>query len=114
VAIEWPSVPPTPAEVARIIQQQARNDAFRITPHGQQEMVEEAITLDPLLQALRSCQILEDYPEHLRGACCLVLGYTEAGRPLHVVCTTSLPTLVIITVYEPQPPRWVTPTQRGR
>ncbi len=103
-----------PAEIARIIQEQARDESLRITQHGQQELVQEAISLDQLLQALRACQILEDYPEHLRGACCLVLGYTEAERPLHVVCTSSLPILVIITVYEPRPPKWVTPTQRGR
>ncbi len=38
---------------------------------------------------------------------------TKAGRPIHVVCTTSHPTLIIITVYEPTPPKWVTPVERG-
>lgn len=32
---------------------------------------------------------------------------------LHVVSTTAQPVLVIITVYEPKPPKWVTPTQRS-
>ncbi len=34
------------------------------------------------------------------------------GRTLHIVCTTAQATLIIITVYEPLPPKWTTPTQR--
>jgi hypothetical protein len=55
---------------------------------------------------------LEHYPEHRRGACCLVNGSTEEGRPLHVVCTTGQPLLILITVYEPRSPRWLTPRER--
>ena len=64
------------------------------------------------LESIRSGQILENYPEHRRGPCCLLLGYTGDQRPLHVVSTTAQPVLVLITVYEPKPPKWVTPTQR--
>ena len=77
-------------------------------------MVEEDISLDQLRQALVTGRILENYPEHRRGPCCLVSGNTLAGRPLHVVCTTAQPALIIITTYEPKPPKWPTPTQRGR
>jgi hypothetical protein len=34
------------------------------------------------------------------------------GRPLHVACTTGRPMVTIITVYEPKPPKWVTPSKR--
>jgi hypothetical protein len=57
--------------------------------------------------------VLENYPEHRRGACCLLYGRAANGRHLHVVCTTAQPVLIVITVYEPRPPRWITPTQRG-
>ena len=83
-----------------------------MTQHAQQEMAEEEIMLGEVLQALANGQVLEDYPQHRRGACCLVGGWTQAGRPLHVVCTTARPVLIIITAYEPKPPKWVTPTQR--
>jgi hypothetical protein len=55
---------------------------------------------------------LENYPEHRRGACCLLSGFTHGGRRIHIVCTTARPVLIIITVYEPRPPKWVTPTRR--
>ncbi|MBU0703503.1 MAG: DUF4258 domain-containing protein, partial [Chloroflexi bacterium] len=94
------------------IRAQAGAENIRITQHAQQEMVEENIVLDEVLEALAGGQILENYPEHRRGACCLLNGLTQDGRPLHVVCTTARPKLIIITVYEPKPPKWVTPTQR--
>jgi hypothetical protein len=97
------------------IRKQAEQESLRITQHAQQEMVEDDVTLAELTEVLRSCSIIENYPEHRRGACCLVSGYThERRRSLHVVCTTDQPLLIVITVYEPKPPKWVTPTQRGR
>jgi hypothetical protein len=85
---------------------------IRITQHAQQEMSEEDITVDEVLEAIATGQILENYPEHRRGACCLLNGVTKTGRPLHIVCTTAQPVLIIITAYEPKPPKWITPTQR--
>jgi Domain of unknown function (DUF4258) len=95
------------------IRDQASREALRVTQHAQEEMSAEDITLDDTLEALQSGQILENYPEHRRGPCCLVCGYTRQRRPLHIVCTTTRPLLILITVYEPKPPKWVTSTQRG-
>ena len=94
------------------IRDQADGENIRVTQHAQQEMTEEDITLDQVLEAIATGQILENYPEHQRGACCLLYGRTRSPRPLHIVCTTTQPILIIITVYEPQPPKWITPTQR--
>jgi hypothetical protein len=90
----------------------ARSESVRVTVHAHQEMVEDGITMDDVLEAIANCDVIEDYPAHRRGACCLVNGTTRARRPLHIVCTTAQPVLVIITVYEPKPPRWITPIQR--
>jgi len=87
---------------------------IRITQHALQEMVEEDITLDEVLEAIATGQILENYPEHRRGACCLLCGVTRKERSLHIVCTTARPVLIIITVYEPKPPEWITPIHRRR
>lgn len=94
------------------IQEQAITQTLRVTQHAQKEMDAEEITLDEVLAAVANSQILEDYSEHKRGSCCLLYGRTDKERPLHVVCTTAQPLLIIITVYEPLPPKWVSPTQR--
>jgi hypothetical protein len=96
------------------IHAQAAAESIRITQHAHQEMAEDDISLDELLEALTAGQILENYAEHRRGPCCLLNGVTDSGQPIHIVCTTAQPTLIIITVYVPKPPKWVTPTQRRR
>jgi len=96
------------------VRAQAIAESIRVIQHAQQEMAEENITFDEVLQAIATAQILENYPEHKRGPCCLLNGVTDNGRSVHIVCTTAQPVLIIITVYEPQPPKWVTPTQRRR
>jgi hypothetical protein len=94
------------------IRAQADVENIRVTQHAQQEMVEEGIVLAQVLEAIATGRILENYPQHRRGACCLLHGLTRSGQPLHIVCTTARSILVIITVYEPRPPKWITPTQR--
>ena len=96
------------------LRRQATTENVRVTQHAHREMVEEEITLNQLLEAIASGQVLENYPDHRRGACCLVTGTTNEGRPLHIVCTTALPVLIIITAYEPKPPKWVTSIERNR
>ena len=100
--------------VLKRIRAQSDVENIRVTQHAQQEMAEENIMLDEVLEAIATGQILENYPEHRRGACCLLNGLTQDGCPLHIVCTTARPILIIITVYEPKPPKWITPTQRRR
>jgi hypothetical protein len=95
------------------IKSQIRERRVKFTLHAQQEMVEDDVTVSDLVEAVLSSTVLENYQDHRRGPCCLTCGRTDAGRFLHVVATTSLPDLVIITVYEPKPPKWRTPFQRG-
>ena len=95
------------------IRPQAAEGQLRLTQHAQKEMAEEGISLDDALEAIASGEVVEDYPEHRRGACCLLCGRTRTGRFIHLVCTTARPCLIIVTAYEPKPPKWVTPTQRG-
>jgi hypothetical protein len=100
--------------ILKKIHNEAEVENIRITRHAQQEMAEEDISLDEVLEAIASGTILENYPEHQRGSCCLVNGKTKAGKPLHIVCTTALPTLIIITTYRPKLPKWISSTERRK
>ncbi len=99
-------------ELLAKMQEQAKQKALRVTQHAQEEMDAEDITLSDVREAIARGQILEDYPEHLRGACCLIYGQTDEEFPLHIVCTTTQALLVIITVYRPTLPKWISPTRR--
>jgi hypothetical protein len=77
-------------------------------------MVAAGFSVDDVLAGLSNGELLEDYPSHKRGACALFGGVAPSGRPVHIVCTTANPMLIVITVYEPKPPKWLTPKQRNR
>lgn len=100
--------------ILRHLRLQADTDKIRVTLHGHQEMVEEDISMEEILEVLLDATFVENYSEHQRGPCCLVCKQTSRGRYVHVVCTTTLEHAIIITVYEPRAPKWVTPFQRGR
>lgn len=102
------------ARISASLREQALADAVRITAHAHQEMVEENISLEEVREVLLDAKIVENYPEHRRGACGLACGRTRSGRYVHVVCTTSLEVAIVITVYEPRAPKWVTPFERGK
>lgn len=96
------------------LHRQTEADRLRITAHAHQEMVEEDISLDDVIGVLGKARLVENYPDHRRGACCLVCGQSGAGAYVHVVCTTSLDIAIIITVYKPKPSKWITPFKRGK
>ena len=106
-------MPRDAGEVQARIRELVRSGAFRITRHAHEEMVAEDFSLADVLDAIATGLVIEDYPDHRRGPCCLLSGETRIGRPVHVVCTTEPPVIILVTAYEPKPPRWETPRRRG-
>ena len=51
-------------------------------------------------------EVIEDYPNDPRGHSCLMLGFGEEGRAVHVVCSPKDEYLAIITAYLPDPDQW--------
>ena len=89
-------------------------NSLLLTAHADEEAREEGISLQEVRQAIMVGEVLEDYPQHRRGPCCLVYGRSAVGRDIHVVITTHKVPPRIITVYEPKPPRWATPRERRK
>jgi hypothetical protein len=50
--------------------------------------------------------VIEDYPEDVRGHSCLMVGQLQSGRIVHVVCSPKADYLAIITAYLPNPIEW--------
>ena len=57
-------------------------------------------------QVIEKGDVIEDYPEDARGHSCLLLGFGEGDRPVHVVCTPKEDYLAIITAYLPDEHDW--------
>ncbi len=59
-------------------------------------------------EAMRESEIIEDYPDDKYFPSCLLLGFTNMNRPLHIHCSYPTRDLVkVITVYEPDPAWWI-------
>ena len=74
--------------------------------HAHRQMDTRGITVEEVFEALRTPELVEDYPDDPRGHSCLLLGRTRSGRPLHVICAPRDEGLIIITVYEPSLIEW--------
>ncbi len=74
--------------------------------HALERCVERRISPEEIREAILSGEIIEDYPEHKYGPCCLIYGTTKKDRILHVQC--SLGPVWIITAYDPtlNPEEW--------
>jgi hypothetical protein len=81
---------------------------FEFSKHAVDQSILRQISVQELRGAIDNGEIIEDYPEDKYGPSCLILGFTQAGRPLHVQCSyPSRPLVKIITLYEPDPSRWI-------
>ena len=80
---------------------------YEFSRHAVNQSILRRITLVELREALLEAEIIEDYPYDKHGPSCLLLGFTESQRPLHIQCSyPSRMRIKIITLYEPDPALW--------
>lgn len=77
-------------------------------PHAIRQMsrTERMISPGDVRAAVVDGEIIEDYPEDVRGHSCLILGHGLDRRPIHVVCSPKDEYLAVITAYVPDPAQW--------
>ncbi len=79
-----------------------------VLPHAAKQMLrpERMITMEEVRQVTEQGELIEDYPADVRGHSCLLVGYGDKARPIHVVCSPKDEYLAIITVYLPRAEQW--------
>ena len=81
---------------------------FEFSQHAVDQSIVRHISVQELREAIAVGEVIEDYPTDKYGPSCIVCGVTLARRPLHIQCSyPSRPLVKIITLYEPDPQRWV-------
>ncbi len=89
------------------IRAKLRQGEFEFSEHAVDQSIIRRISLREVCEAIESAEIIEDYPDDKYGPSCLILGFTLAGRPLHIQCSYPSRLLIkIITLYEPDPQHW--------
>ena len=83
---------------------------YLFTTTGFPKMLKLGLTAQDLEDAIcgDAPEIIEDYPDDGRGPACLVLGWADLARPLHIVIGYGDPDVEtdVITVYEPDRSEW--------
>jgi Domain of unknown function (DUF4258) len=95
--------------------QEAASKRLLFLPHTIRQMArpDRMITTTEVEKVIKSGEVIEDYPEDVRGHSCLILGFGRDNRAIHVVCAPKDEYLAIITAYIPNLDQW-TPDFRGR
>ena len=89
---------------------QAARKKLLFLPHTVRQMSrpDRMISTEGIHRVLMQGEIIEDYPEDLRGHSCLMLGIDKTGREVHGVCSPKEDYVAIITAYLPNPNQWQT------
>ena len=98
------------ADKGEILTQVRESAAKRILflPHAVNQMnsPERMISTQEVRAVVLRGAVIEDYPGDVRGHSCLILGWGEGDRPLHVICAPKPDYLAVITTYLPSPEQW--------
>jgi hypothetical protein len=97
-------------KVVEHLRVKVRQKKYRLTMHAEKEREADQITQREIEESVLSaqCEVIEDYPTDPRGASCLVLGFTQMGLPIHMVCGhLSEEEFLVITIYRPDPEQWI-------
>lgn len=85
-----------------------KKEEFRFSSHAEDERRADLITFQEALEAGATCEIIENYPDDPRGPSCLILGFTQKGDPIHIVCAEfDQPKILLVTIYRPDPRKWI-------
>ena len=77
-------------------------------PHAVSQMnsPDRMISTQEVRAVILEGEVIEDYPDDVRGHSCLMLGRGVDDRPVHVVCTPKGDYLAVITAYLPSAEQW--------
>ncbi len=99
--------------IIETIQQYIKSENYYFSQHSDDERKNDNLTIKEVEEAILNGKILESYKNDKRGESCLVVGFTNLGKPIHIVCGTKNKNLVFITIYIPTPPKFINLYERG-
>ncbi len=72
----------------------------------QMNLPERMITKQEVKETVLYGEIIEDYPQDIRGHSCLFMRAVSPNRIIHVVCSPKKEYLTIVSAYLPSPEKW--------
>lgn len=90
-----------------LLRELCNNDTIRMTNHVFDRMRERSISFEEVKTAIKTGEIIEQYPDDYPFQSCLILAVNINKRPLHVVVGYAYTEIWIITVYVPDIENWL-------
>lgn len=93
-----------------------RANRVRISDHADEEAEADQLSFDEIFFSVLHGEIIEDYANDKPYPSCLIFGETFSGDPIHSVwaCNRQNHWVVLITVYRPDPNRWINWRERRK
>lgn len=88
------------------LREACRPDTIRWTSHVLKRLMQRGIAQADVEQAIKTGEIIEQYPDDYPYPSCLILGEDVAGEPLHAVCGLGGGEIWMITAYHPDAREW--------
>lgn len=85
---------------------------YDVKLHTRKRMIERNIKIREVKEAIENGTIIEEYVDDKPLPSYLIYGKTSKLRPIHVVVGVDEEVAAIITVYEPDPAKWIDFTKR--
>ena len=94
-------------EIIQLVRE-AANKRILFLPHAISQMSrpDRMISTSDIRRVIFDGEVIENYPEDARGHSCLMLGFDDGKRAIHVVCSPKDEYLAIITAYLPDEDEW--------
>lgn len=89
-----------------------RKSYYDVKLHTRERMIERNIKIREVKEAIDNGLIIEEYVDDKPLPSYLIYGKTSKLRPIHVVVGVDEDVAAIITVYEPDPDKWIDFTKR--
>jgi len=98
------------------IQDAIEGNRIRVTDRAVEEAHAEGLALSEICFSALHGETIEDYPDAKPYPACLIYGATPDGEPVHSVWAYNEISrwVALITVYRPDPRRWVNWRKRRR
>ena len=86
-----------------------RRNQIRITHHADEEAHLDHLSYDEIYVSVFNGEVIENYPDDKPYPSCLIYGKTFGQEPVHNVWAFNQENMwaVLITVYRPDPVRWI-------
>lgn len=93
-----------------------KSGRIRISEHSDDECQNDKLTFDEVFWSVTNGEIIERYPDDTPYPSCLILGKNFKDEPIHSVWAYNRKSeaSILITVYRPDPKKWIDWKQRRK